>query len=399
MNVERWGWYSIAVNVTLGAINLLVGTLSNSLPVAAEAVHNLIDLLTAIAVLIGLRLSSRKTREFPYGLYKLENVIAVGLSISIFVTAWEIARDALFSPAQEATVDGWMLASILVALIIPVVFSHYELQAAEKANSPALRADAREYRAHILTTGVALASLVGQRLGFAFDRAAAVVIAAAIVKTGWDLLRDGMKVLLDASLPPDALQAITEALESEPLVSQVRWVTGRNAGRFRFVEAEVTLRTGDLTRAETATRRMETAARESVPYLDRIVIHAEPVKRTQLRIAAPLEDRGGELADHFGDAPFFGLATVSLEDGIVTQQTVMANPHTREEKAKGIRIAEWLVSQKVDQVYAREKLTGKGPPYVLGSAGVDMLVTGAADFDELCETLPASMAQPQHRKE
>jgi len=399
MNVERWGWYSIAVNVTLGAINLLVGTLSNSLPVAAEAVHNLIDLLTAIAVLIGLRLSSRKTREFPYGLYKLENVIAVGLSISIFVTAWEIARDALFSPAQEATVDGWMLASILVALIIPVVFSHYELQAAEKANSPALRADAREYRAHILTTGVALASLVGQRLGFAFDRAAAVVIAAAIVKTGWDLLRDGMKVLLDASLPPDALQAITEALESEPLVSQVRWVTGRNAGRFRFVEAEVTLRTGDLTRAETATRRMETAARESVPYLDRIVIHAEPVKRTQLRIAAPLEDRGGKLADHFGDAPFFGLATVSLEDGIVTQQTVMANPHTREEKAKGIRIAEWLVSQKVDQVYAREKLTGKGPPYVLGSAGVDMLVTGAADFDELCETVPASIAGPQDGKE
>ncbi len=293
MNVERWGWYSIAVNVTLGAINLLVGTLSNSLPVAAEAVHNLIDLLTAIAVLIGLRLSSRKTREFPYGLYKLENVIAVGLAISIFVTAWEIARDALFSPAQEANVDGWMLASILIALIIPVVFSHYELQAAEKANSPALRADAREYRAHILTTGVALASLVGQRLGFAFDRAAALVIAAAIVKTGWDLLRDGMKVLLDASLPPDALQAITEALVSEPLVSQVRWVTGRNAGRFRFVEAEVTLRTGDLARAEAATRRMETSAREAVPYLDRIVIHAEPVKRTRLRIAAPLADRGG----------------------------------------------------------------------------------------------------------
>jgi divalent metal cation (Fe/Co/Zn/Cd) transporter len=49
MNIERWGWYSIAVNVILALINLVIATASGSLAVEAEMVHNLVDLLTAVA--------------------------------------------------------------------------------------------------------------------------------------------------------------------------------------------------------------------------------------------------------------------------------------------------------------------------------------------------------------
>jgi divalent metal cation (Fe/Co/Zn/Cd) transporter len=153
-NVERWGWYSIGVNVVLAVINLVVALASGSLAVQAEMVHNLVDFLTAVAVLIGLKLSTRKTKAFPYGLYKLENVITVGLAVMIFVTAYEIARDALFTPPRRAAVDPWMLGGVIVATIIPLVFSHFELQVGQRANSPALIADAKEYRAHVFTTGV-----------------------------------------------------------------------------------------------------------------------------------------------------------------------------------------------------------------------------------------------------
>ena len=65
MNVERWGWYSIAVNVILAAINLVIAAVSGSLAVQAEMVHNLVDLLTAIAVLIGLKLSTLQNVQPP----------------------------------------------------------------------------------------------------------------------------------------------------------------------------------------------------------------------------------------------------------------------------------------------------------------------------------------------
>jgi len=381
MNIERWGWYSIGINVILIAINASIALASSSLAVEAEMVHNLVDLLTAVGVLIGLKLSTRKSKDFPYGLYKLENVVTVVLALMIFVTAYEIALDAL-APARQATVDPWMLVGVIVATIIPLVFSHFELRAGQAANSPALIADAKEYRVHVFTTGVVFAALLAQWFDFPLDRVAALVIVVAVAKTGWDLLSDGMRVLLDASLDPDALLRIRQIIIAEPTVAELKWVTGRNAGRFRFVEAEVTLRIRDLGKAETATQRIETQIRQAVSHVERVLIHIEPMKRTHLRYAVPLADPGGTLSQHLGEAPYFALVTVRLADGTIEEQQVLVNPHLEQEKAKGIRVAEWLIVQKVDVILLKESLRGKGPVYVFGDAGVEMEKTGMATLSE-----------------
>jgi cation diffusion facilitator family transporter len=385
MSIERWGWCSVAVNVILVAINAGIATISGSLAVEAEMVHNLVDLLTAIGVLIGLKLSTRKSKEFPYGLYKLENVVTVVLAGMVFFTAYDIARDALFAPARQATVDLWMLGGVVVATVIPLAFSHFELRAGRTANSPALIADAKEYRAHVFTTGAVFAALLAQWFNFPLDRVAALVIVVAIGKTGWDLLADGMRVLLDASLDPDTILRIREIIADEPVVAELKWVTGRNAGRFRFVEAEVTLRVRDLEKAEATTRHLEMQIRQAVPYVERVLIHAEPMERTHLRYAVPLADPGGILSEHFGEAPYFALVTVHLADGAVEEQQVVANPHKDLERAKGIQVAEWLVDQKVDVVLMKESLRGKGPVYVFGDAGVEMQETEAATLAEALE--------------
>ena len=382
MKIERWGWYSVAVNIALVAINAGLAAASGSLAVEAEMVHNLVDLLTAIGVLIGLRLSTRKSKAFPYGLYKLENVVTVVLAGMTFFTAYEIARDALFTPTRQATVDPWMLGGVVVAAVIPLVFSHFELRAGRAANSPALIADAKEYRVHVFTTGTVFAALLAQRFDLPLDRVAALIIVVAIAKTGWDLLLDGMRVLLDASLDTETLLQIREIITAEPAVAELKWVTGRNAGRFRFVETEVVLRIRDLEKAKLVTRRIEAQIRQAVPYLERVLIHAEPMERTHLCYAVPLVDPGGILSDHFGEAPYFALVTMDLADGAIEEQRILANPYVKEEKAKGIWVAEWLVKHKVDQVWLKESLQGKGPVYVFGDAGVEMQKTGSTTLSE-----------------
>jgi cation diffusion facilitator family transporter len=402
MNIERWGWYSIAVNIVLALINLVIALASGSLAVGAEMVHNLVDLLTAVGVLIGLKLSTRKSKSFPYGLYKLENVVTVALAVMIFFTAYEIAQDALFSPARQATVDPWMLGGVVVATAIPLIFSHFELQAGQAANSPALIADAKEYRAHVFTTGVVFAALLAQWFNLPLDRIAALVIVVAIGKTGWELLADGMRVLLDASLDAETLNRIREIITSEPGVAEVKWVTGRNSGRFRFIEAEIVLRFRDLGKAHAATQRIEQNIRQAVPHVDRVLIHAEPLERTHLRYAIPLADLQGTVSEHFGEAPFFALVTLRLADGQVEQQQIVANPHTAVAKAKGIRVAEWLVDQKPDAVLLKESLQGKGPTYVFGDAGVEMVLTEAETLADVLTALarehPAQNAPPDQQE-
>jgi predicted Fe-Mo cluster-binding NifX family protein len=275
-----------------------------------------------------------------------------------------------------------MLAGVIVATAIPLVFSHFELRAGRAANSPALIADAKEYRAHVFTTGVVLASLVSQWFNLPLDRLAALVIVLAIGKTGWELLAGGMRVLLDASLDADQLLSIREILAAEPTVTEVKWATGRNAGRYRFVEAEVALRVQELGKAEAATRRVEAQIRQAVPYVERVLIHAEPAQRTYWRYAFPLADANGTLSEHFGEAPYYALVQVRNADHVVEEQQILANPFLEEEKAKGIRVAEWLVRHKADVVLLKEDLGGKGPVYVFGNAGVEMRTSSAHTLSE-----------------
>ena len=379
MSIERWGWASIGVNVTLSLLNLAIAAASGSLAVAAEMVHNLVDLVASVAVLVGLKISRRRSKSFPYGLYKVENVVAVGVAVLIFFTGYEIVKEAVFAPPREATVGPWMLGGVLLSAVIPLAFSYFELRAGRTANSPSLIADAQEYQAHVFSSGVVLLALIGQLFGVRLDRWAALLVVIFIGKTGWELLRDGMRVLLDASLDPETLAQVRRVVEADPAVARVTSLTGRNSGRYRFLEAEVALRVDDLTKAHAVSRRIERAIREQVPHVERVLIHYEPVTRTHVRYALPLADPHGRLSEHFGEAPYFALATLRLADGVVEKQEVVPNPYRELEKAKGIRVAEWLVAQKVDKVFLllKDGLQGKGPEYVFADAGVETILTEA----------------------
>ena len=383
---SRVAWASIAINVTLSLLNLAIAAASGSLAVAAEMVHNLVDLAASVAVLAGVKISERESRDFPYGLYKVENVVAVGVAILIFFTGYEIAQEALRSEAGPAVVNGWILAGVALSAIIPLAFSQYEMRVGRQINSPSLMADTQEYRAHVFSSGVVFLALIGQMVGFPVDRYAALVIVVLIAKTGWELLVDGMRVLLDASLDTETMEQVRAIIQADPAVTEIRSLAGRNAGRYRFLEADVALRVDDLEKAHRISRRIEDAIRAAVPHVERVRIHYEPRVRTHLRYAVPLADPEGTISPHFGEAPFFALVLVRTADGQVERQEVVANPHADVEKAKGIRVGEWLVGLKSDVVLLREDVQGKGPAYVFADAGVEIVLTGAA-------SLPAALAE------
>ena len=242
-------------------------------------------------------------------------------------------------------------------------------------------ADAQEYRVHMFSSGVVLLALIGHQFGLPLDRYAALAIVVLIVKTGWGLLSDGMRVLLDASLDADTLNQVRAILQADPAVVEVRSLVGRNAGRYRFLETDVALRVESLEKAHMVSQRLEKSVREKVPHVERGQIHYEPQGQTHLRFAVPLEDIAGKVSQHFGEAPFFALLTVRTADGTLERQELVPNPYRDLEKAKGIWVSEWIVSLKTDVILLRENVQGKGPAYVFADAGVEFRLTQATTLD------------------
>ena len=387
----RWAWYSIAAGFLLVVLLGIIAAFSGSLAVIAELIHNAVDLVAAGAVLIGLKIAARKAEAFPYGLYKVENLVAAAIGGMIFFTAYEIVHSVFFGTSLELRVDGWMFAALAVTLAIPLIFSHFELRAAIAMDSPALIAQAREFRIHAYTTGLAFAALLASWFGFAFDRAAALIIVAAVVKTGWDLFASALRVLLDASLDADRLNEIRQIVLADPAVAEVKWVTGRNAGRFRFVEAGVALRGSDGGKAEAALERIEKSVRAAIPQIERVLLHLEARASAHTTYAIPLDSLSGTISGHFGEAAFFAFVTLDAASRVI-EQRMQPNPHRSQDKGKGMKVAQWLAAQKPDIVLAKVDLTGRGPDYVFRDAGIEVQRTEKGSLTEVLNGFPSSPA-------
>lgn len=115
--------------------------------------------------------------------------------------------------------------------------------------------------------------------------------------------------------------------------------------------------------------------------------HCEPMTRTYIRYAVPLENAKGVLSEHLGEAPYFALATVRLSDGRLENQDIHANPFNEVPRAKGIRVAEWLVTNKIDILLIKEWHKGRGPAYVFSNAGVKIHLAQSDSLNEVYKEL------------
>ncbi len=388
--IQRTALYAFLINLGLVGLKIVLTYFSASLAVAASAIDSATDAAASLAVVGGLKLSTHKTARFPYGLYKIENVISVIVAIFIFVAGYEIATRAL-SPTEQSPIItpgiiGWLVAGALVNL----VFGQYALRVGRKSGSPALIAEGRHRQVDLISSLVVVIAVAlsyfGLQIdlyGITIDHIGAALVVIFIAYAGYELLSDGMRVLLDASIDLATTEQVRQIIESEPIVRQVRRLTGRNAGRYRFIDSSIVMRTDDLNKAHAISDHIERKIREQVPHIERVLIHYEPQAPQEVVLAVPLADLTGRISTHFGDSPYFALMRLRLADGKVERQEVIANPHTAVERGKGIRVAEWLVNQKVDVVAVKEEMGKKGPSYVLADAGVDLRLSREDNLDQL----------------
>jgi len=83
------------------------------------------------------------TRSFPYGLYKVENLVSVIVALAIFYAGYEITLQAIQSSASSLQNIGVTIACVFCAMVITFGFSRYEAGVGAAIESPSLIADAQ----------------------------------------------------------------------------------------------------------------------------------------------------------------------------------------------------------------------------------------------------------------
>jgi cation diffusion facilitator family transporter len=269
---------SMFVLVVLSIAKAIVGLLSGSIALLADAAHTIMDIAGSVIVWLGLRLSLRKPTDlFPYGFYKAESVCALIVCIIMILTGTEILRDSierLYAPSV-ISLRPVVIAVAIGSGFVSYFLARYKERAGREISSQGLRIESRHSFADVLNSGLVCGSVLFTYLGVSWvEPLAAVIISAFIFWAALTFGKDSIFSLMDVSPQPAMRKAIQDTILGTPEVKGVHALKVRRSGPFIFVEAhvEVDARTS-LEKAHAIADEVEDRVQEKFKEVDSTTIH------------------------------------------------------------------------------------------------------------------------------
>jgi cation diffusion facilitator family transporter len=278
--VQRVLLIALAVNVSMTLLKLVIGLLSGSLAVLADAMHSATDGLSSLLGLITNGLSDPKPdRDHPYGHDKYEGLGAVAIAGFILFTAFEILKtsvERIAAGLPPLRLDGQDLLLLLIVLGCNLLLAGYERSEGRRLGSQLLLADAKHTTSDIWTTVVVLLGLAGVLLlGVNWlDVAMAVPLCVLLVRACWQVLSSNLPWLVDQiAIAPEAIHEVAMAV---PGVLNVHDIASRGVlGQRVFIELHMVVDANDLPTAHRITELVEDHLEARFGPV-RCTIHLEP---------------------------------------------------------------------------------------------------------------------------
>jgi cation diffusion facilitator family transporter len=291
---------SVASNSALILLKVIAGTVTGSVALLTEAVHSSIDLVASMVAFFSVRKAGEPADEtHRYGHERFENLAAAIEGVLILVGSAVIAFEAIRRLVGHGKVRmvGFGIAVVAISIVVNLVVSWWISRTARSTDSAALQGDAAHLRTDALTSAGVLVALALVKLTGAqwLDPAVALVVAASIVFTGVRLFLRSSRVLVDASLPPEELTLIRQAIEELAPHGVVGYheLRTRRAGARRYVDMHVQFRAGtSLEDAHKTAHELQDLIGRRLGDAD-VLIHLEPQDKVRPGEEVRLSRRGG----------------------------------------------------------------------------------------------------------
>lgn len=241
---QRITWVSVAVNVVLTTMQIIVGVLAHSVSLVADAMHTLSDVVADAFVLYANRKGAEAAdAEHPYGHGRIETAASLVLGLLLAVTGGGIllaAAGRLQDLGSLPPVGVAAMWAAVATLLAKEGLFRYMLGVAERLRSPMLVANAWHARADALSSLVVAVGIGGSLLGFPFaDAVAAIVVGAMIVKVGVGFAWTALSELIDTSLAAEEVARIRHTLASTPGVVDLHELRTRRMAHQALVDAHI----------------------------------------------------------------------------------------------------------------------------------------------------------------
>ena len=216
------GIVGILSNLLLFAGKLVVGTLSGSVSITADAMNNLSDASSSIVTFLGFKLAEKPADEdHPYGHARFEYLSGLAVAALIIVIGFELAKTSVQKILNPSAVT-FSLVTICVligSIAIKLWLSLFNRTLGKKIHSSALNATAADSRNDCISTGaVLLAGIVEYFTAWRIDGYMGLAVALFILWSGANLAKETINPLLGEAASPELQERIVDYVSAHPKV-------------------------------------------------------------------------------------------------------------------------------------------------------------------------------------
>ena len=275
------GIVGIVTNSMLFIIKLSVGLFSNSISILADAFNNLSDAASSIITIIGFKMANKPAdAEHPFGHGRIEYITAMIVSFMVMLVGLQFVKTSfqkIINPTP-VTFELWPFILLLISIGFKFWLSKFNKSIGNKINSSTLKATATDAMGDVFTsTTVVISFLISKFTTLPIDGYIGIVVALAIVYSGFSLIKETLSPLLGEPPDPVLVSDITDMVMSYENITGIHDLIVHNYGPGRImasIHAEIPSNI-DIMEIH---HIIDTAEREISKKLNiYLVIHMDPI--------------------------------------------------------------------------------------------------------------------------
>ena len=212
------GKVGIFCNAFLFAVKFIMGTISGSVSITADAVNNLSDAASSVISLIGFKMAEKPADEdHPYGHARYEYLSGLTVAVMIILIGFELFKTSFDKVIHPSTVDFSIVLVIVLAvsILIKLWMAFFNKSLGKKINSSALEATAADSRNDVISTSAVLvAAVISYFFKINLEGYMGIAVAVFILYSGIGLVKDTLDPLLGKAPEPELVDYIQKKILS-----------------------------------------------------------------------------------------------------------------------------------------------------------------------------------------
>lgn len=281
-------WVGIILNGLLAIMKGIIGWISGSRALIADAAHSTSDVAGSLAVLAGLRTAKKPPdQDHPYGHGKAENVATIVVAILLILVGIEIAISSfkVFWGEVPVAPKGIALVAIIISIVIKEILFQYKYRLAKKMNSSALLAEAWHHRSDVLSSIAAFVGVIGAIVGghynYSFllylDPLAGLIVALMVAKIGFSLAKESSSVMMEEVLGTEKTVHFVETVRNVQGVKKIDELLARTHGHYVVIDLKVSVNSSlSVEEGHLISKEVKKELLKKHKNIKRVLVHVNP---------------------------------------------------------------------------------------------------------------------------